>query len=136
MGHRERSLDKDSDKERIGGEKVTHKHVIDGKEVEYEDNACPICGTTNVPQQRNALLLGAIRLSDTQIIVIRKVLFRGREFIDIRRFMERDTYTGFTRKGVAIPVEFVKDLVAILQGKGEIPAEVAKEVAEAETGAE
>jgi len=51
-----------------------------------------------------------IRVSDSRKIVVQKTRFRNREVLDVRTYIETPKYTGFTRKGINIPIEYAKDL--------------------------
>lgn len=49
--------------------------------------------------------LDELKISDTVKIVIQKRKFDEREFIDIRKWINTEKYTGYTKKGIAIDIE-------------------------------
>lgn len=49
-------------------------------------------------------LIGELPKGKNKIIKIGLNVLGGREFLDIREFVESDDYTGPTKKGVTIPI--------------------------------
>jgi len=61
-----------------------------------------------------------VQISNSRKIVIQKTKWRGNLTLDIRTYIETPSYTGFTRKGINIPISKAKELVnAILTVLGE-----------------
>ena len=52
---------------------------------------------------------------ETSDTVVRKILFRGKEYIDIRKFFHGANYTGFSRKGISIPIEEFPEIMEFLK---------------------
>jgi len=70
---------------------------------------------TEIPKSQNELArYGVIPLGRASAVVIRELNFRGRIFIDIRKFVDTQRYVGWTRKGIAIPKELLPELIKIL----------------------
>jgi len=61
-------------------------------------------------------ILGRIPLSKATTIVVRKVSFDSRTFIDIRKYVETRRYTGYTQKGIMVPLDALPKLLDLLQG--------------------
>jgi len=61
-------------------------------------------------------------LSDQSKIVIQVSEYGGRTALDIRTHVTTDKYSGYTKKGVNVPIEKGKELVEkitkVLQGAG------------------
>jgi hypothetical protein len=55
-----------------------------------------------------------IRITQARKIVVQKKLWNGEETLDIRTFIECKDYTGFTKKGVNIPVAKASELQAAI----------------------
>jgi hypothetical protein len=53
-------------------------------------------------------------VGDTADIIIRKTSFKGRKFIDIRKFLHGAKYTGWSRKGISIAIENIEEIKNIL----------------------
>jgi len=52
-----------------------------------------------------------VKISDSVSIIIKRTTFQGRKFIDLRKNVKTDRYTGPTRKGIAIPVEVADEVL-------------------------
>lgn len=50
-------------------------------------------------------------ISEQRKIVVQKRQWKGRISLDIRGYVTTDKYTGYTRKGVNIPVEKAKEII-------------------------
>jgi hypothetical protein len=59
--------------------------------------------------------LGKVKISDSVSIIVRRANFRGKWYIDIRKKVDTEKYTGFTAKGIFIPVEKFFDVLEILK---------------------
>jgi len=60
--------------------------------------------------------LRQVKVSDSRKIVIQKTKFKGKEVMDIRTFIETPSYSGYTRKGINIPIEVAPKIAeAILE---------------------
>jgi hypothetical protein len=57
---------------------------------------------------------GRLRKSDTTEIVVQKTEFHGPVGIDIREYVTRERYTGWSKNGIRIPVEKWKEFKEIL----------------------
>ena len=57
-----------------------------------------------------------VPISRERKIVVSKRYYRGRETLDVRTWLETENYTGYTQKGINIPLEKGKELAqAILE---------------------
>ena len=52
---------------------------------------------------------------NTADIVVRKISFKGNEYIDIRKFFHGANYTGFSKKGISISVKDFPKIMEILK---------------------
>ena len=43
---------------------------------------------------------------ETADIVVRKITFKGNDYIDIRKYFHGANYTGFSKKGISITTQF------------------------------
>lgn len=59
--------------------------------------------------------LGRLRKNDTTEVVVQKTEFRGSVGIDIREYVTRDRYTGWSKNGIRIPVEMWQNFKEILK---------------------
>jgi uncharacterized protein (DUF3820 family) len=59
--------------------------------------------------------IGRIEREKSSDIVIRKSLYKGRIWIDIRHYLKLEKFTGFSRKGLALPEENLDELIELLQ---------------------
>ena len=50
--------------------------------------------------------IGRLKLNDTDYILFSVKEYKGKSYIDIRKYVVSDTYTGFTKQGV----RFISDL--------------------------
>ena len=63
----------------------------------------------------NEIVVAELERGPDQKIVVRKTVFRGREYLDIRNFFLTDSGEWLpTKKGIAIPWELREELVAAL----------------------
>ena len=63
----------------------------------------------------NEIVVAELERRPDQKIVVRKTVFRGREYLDIRNFFLADSGEWLpTKKGIAIPWELREELVAAL----------------------
>jgi hypothetical protein len=58
--------------------------------------------------------LGEIKISDTVFIVVQKVKFKSKNYIDIRKSVVTEKYEGFTSKGIMIPEEIFPEVLKVL----------------------
>lgn len=58
--------------------------------------------------------LGRIKKNDTTEIVVQTSEFRGETGLDIREYVTTKTYTGFTKRGVRIPMANVEELKKLI----------------------
>ncbi|HIE48201.1 TPA: hypothetical protein EYP84_04865 [Candidatus Bipolaricaulota bacterium] len=66
------------------------------------------------------IVVAELERGPDQKIVIRRTVFRGREYLDIRNFFLADSGEWLpTKKGIAIPWELRAELVAALERAGE-----------------
>jgi hypothetical protein len=57
-----------------------------------------------------------VNISESRKIVIKKRRFREQDTLDVRTWLETENYSGFTKKGINIPLEKGKELAeAILK---------------------
>ena len=66
--------------------------------------------------QFNSEPVGEIPIGEKSVVKVSKFTGRdGRRRVDNRLFVAGERYTGPTRRGVALPVEKLEDLIALLQ---------------------
>jgi len=58
--------------------------------------------------------IGRIKLNDSTDIVVRIVEFKGQKRLDIRKYVTSEKYTGWSPKGISIPLENVKEIKEII----------------------
>jgi len=58
--------------------------------------------------------IGSIALTEATKIVIRRTVFRGKEYIDIRKHVTSNKFTGFTKQGISIPMEKFGEILEIM----------------------
>lgn len=51
-----------------------------------------------------------IKVNDTSKIRIELTEFKGVNRFDIREYVETEKYTGFTKKGINLPTEFLEEI--------------------------
>ena len=51
-----------------------------------------------------------VKISSFRKIVVKKTKYRGQDRLDIRTYLETPTFTGYTRKGINIPIENAEEL--------------------------
>jgi hypothetical protein len=83
--------------------------------------------------------VGRMKLNVMDSLVFQTSEYRGKEYIDIRKFVESQNYTGFTKQGIRFNAslfgEFLQNLEKVAKSLGlEMEAEPAKEEGEDETG--
>jgi hypothetical protein len=59
---------------------------------------------------------GKIELGSTTDILIKRTTFKGKRYIDIRKWEHGDRYTGPTKQGISIPTDKFEEILAILKG--------------------
>lgn len=59
--------------------------------------------------------IGEVKISDSVSIIIRRVNFRGKWYIDLRKKVVTEKYKGLTAKGIFIPTEKFPDVLEILK---------------------
>ena len=82
--------------------------------------------------------VGRMKLNVMDSLVFQTSEYRGKEYIDIRKFVESQNYTGFTKQGIRFNAslfgEFLQNLEKVAKSLGlEMEAETAKEEGEDET---
>lgn len=58
----------------------------------------------------NAIEIARVRRDDQVDIIVRKGDFMGHNFVDIREYLNADSFEGFTKRGLRIPSELFLDL--------------------------
>jgi len=60
-------------------------------------------------------VVAVIKISEhTEIHVKAGAEFKGVQYVDIRKFVKSEKYTGYTKDGIMIPKEHLKDVVNAL----------------------
>lgn len=82
--------------------------------------------------------VGRMKLNVMDSLVFQTSEYRGKEYIDIRKFVESQNYTGFTKQGIRFNAslfgEFLQNLEKVAKSLGlEMEVETAKEEGEDET---
>lgn len=81
--------------------------------------------------------VGRMKLNVMDSLVFQTSEYRGKDYIDIRKFVESQNYTGFTKQGIRFNVslfgEFLQNLEKVAKSLGlEMEVEKAKEEGEDE----
>lgn len=63
--------------------------------------------------------LGKVALNETSEIIVRRTVWKGETRLDIRTFVNSEEYTGWTKRGIAMPKKVFDELLAILKGVDE-----------------
>ncbi|MFH1399497.1 MAG: PC4/YdbC family ssDNA-binding protein [Candidatus Woesearchaeota archaeon] len=58
--------------------------------------------------------IGKVVFSDKTAVHIRIDEYKGRKGVTIRKFIESDKYTGFTKQGLRVPIERWADFKAVI----------------------
>ena len=58
---------------------------------------------------------GRIRLGPSTDLIVKETLWQGKMLLQIRKYVTSPRFTGWTKDGVAIPLELKEELVRILQ---------------------
>jgi len=58
--------------------------------------------------------IGKIELDKSTKIVVRLTEWKSEQRVDIRKFVETDRYTGYTKQGISVPVARIDELKALL----------------------
>jgi hypothetical protein len=66
-------------------------------------------------EQEEVKEIGKIERKDSSDIIVRKTKFKGNWYFDIRHWVETEKYTGWTKKGICLPMENLEELIKILQ---------------------
>lgn len=59
--------------------------------------------------------IGRVERPDTSDIIVRMTTFRGIRYVDIRHYLKLNKFTGFSKKGIAIPEQDFPKLMEILK---------------------
>ena len=59
--------------------------------------------------------VGEIDLKPTSSIVVSVTEWKGQKRVDIRKYVNSETFQGFTRQGISIPIEKVDELKKLLE---------------------
>ena len=59
--------------------------------------------------------LGRIKLGPMTDLVIKETLWEGKMLLQIRKYVTSPRFTGWTKDGIAIPIELKEELQRILQ---------------------
>ncbi|NIO09727.1 MAG: hypothetical protein GTO40_17680 [Deltaproteobacteria bacterium] len=83
--------------------------------------------------------IGRMKLNVMDSLVFQASEYRGKHYIDIRKFVESQNYTGFTKQGVRFNAElfheFLENLKKVAESLGiEVEEEGAEEGGEAKKG--
>lgn len=60
-------------------------------------------------------LTGALQLESGSEIRIQVTKFKGEIRLDIRKYIDTEKYTGYTKQGISIPAEHIKALKLFIQ---------------------
>jgi hypothetical protein len=66
-------------------------------------------------QDEEPVEIGKIKRDNASDIIIRVTKFKGVTYVDIRHWLKLDTFTGFGKKGISLPVENLDELIEILK---------------------
>ena len=59
--------------------------------------------------------IGRLKLNDTDYILFSVKEYKGKNYVDLRKYVVSDTYTGFTKQGVRFNADFYPEFEAILE---------------------
>ena len=59
-------------------------------------------------------LIGSVEKNETTTIQVRRLEYKGENYIDIREFVSSETYEGPTKKGIRLHEGLLGDLAGIL----------------------
>lgn len=65
--------------------------------------------------QEDVKEIGRIERPNSSDIVIRETVYKGIRYIDIRHWLKTQKYTGWSKKGLAIPISDFPRLMEILK---------------------
>jgi hypothetical protein len=68
-----------------------------------------------LPQKQVVHKIDEVELSDNVWIVIQRVRFKGKWYIDIRKRVETEKYKGLTSKGIFIPADKFPEVLDVLK---------------------
>ena len=60
--------------------------------------------------------VGEIDLKPSSTIVVSVTEWKGQKRVDIRKYVNSETFQGFTRQGISIPIDKVDELRKLLEG--------------------
>lgn len=58
--------------------------------------------------------IGKIELDKSTKIIVRLTEWKSEQRVDIRKFVETERYTGYTKQGISVPVAKIDALKALL----------------------
>ena len=59
--------------------------------------------------------LGRIKLGPMTDLIVKETLWQGKMLLQIRKYVTSPRFTGWTKDGIAIPIELKEELQRILQ---------------------
>ncbi|MDI6888095.1 MAG: PC4/YdbC family ssDNA-binding protein [Methanocellales archaeon] len=62
--------------------------------------------------------IGKIELDKSTKIIVRLTEWKSEQRVDIRKFVETERYTGYTKQGISMPVAKIDELKALLDEAG------------------
>ncbi|MBR2865158.1 MAG: transcriptional coactivator p15/PC4 family protein [Elusimicrobiaceae bacterium] len=72
-----------------------------------------LAGLPDVPAQVKDVELGKFAKRPGMSVVVRVSTFQGAKGLDFRQWQEDNTYKGWTKKGIRLPVEKIKEIKAL-----------------------
>lgn len=67
----------------------------------------------DTPQQINEVELGKFAKRPGMSVVVRVSVFQGSKGLDLRQWQEDSSYKGWTKKGIRLPIEKIKEIKAL-----------------------
>ncbi|UZE92488.1 MAG: transcriptional coactivator p15/PC4 family protein [Methanosarcinales archaeon] len=58
--------------------------------------------------------IGKIELDKSTKIIVRLTEWKSEQRVDIRKFVDTERYTGYTKQGISVPVAKIDELKALL----------------------
>jgi len=58
--------------------------------------------------------IGKIELDKSTKIIVRLTEWKSEQRVDIRKFVETERYTGYTKQGISVPVAKIGELKTLL----------------------
>ena len=59
--------------------------------------------------------MGKLPITTSKDLLIRKIRYGNRWYVDVRFFMKTKSFTGYSWKGIALPFEELTKIIEILQ---------------------